>query len=407
MTPVIAVLATLDTKAAEAAFLADQLRAQGCRPLLIDMGVVGEAGLPADHDRQAVARAGGRPLDELLAAPSREEASPVMVDGAAALLDQALAADQLHGVLGLGGTQGTSSCTAVMRRLPYGLPKVMLSTVASGDTAPFVDIKDITMMPSVGDLLGLNPITRRMLANAAGAVAGMARVDEPMTPARGDRPVVGLTNLGVLTEGALTAIRLLEERGYEAIVFHAVGSGGRAMEQMMRDGLIGAVLDYAMGEISDHLFDGLRSGGPERMTVAAELGLPQVVCPGGAEHVGLLVPANTVPPAWEGHLHVFHSPIILAPRLSAEQLAEVGRDVGRRLAATRGRAAMVLPEGGTSRYGIPGGPLHDPAGDAAFLESLEAHCPATVRCLRSPAAAEDEAFVRLAVDTLVDLIENG
>ncbi len=405
MDTVVAVLATLDTKGQEARYLREQIEAQGARALLVDMGVVGEAKEPADLSREVVAEAGGTALSELLKKPTRQEASPVMIRGATALLAERVAAGQVHAVLGMGGTQGTSNCAQVLQALPYGLPKILVSTVASGDTSAFVGIKDVTMMFSVGDLLGLNPFTRKVLANAAGAAVGMARVDVPVAAARGDKPVIGMTNLGVLTQGAMHALELFERAGYEVIVFHAVGSGGRAMEQMMKEGLIGAVFDYALGEISDEVFHGLRAGGPERLTVAGELGLPQVICPGGAEHVGLIVEPDTVPERWSDHQVVFHNPIILAPRLSASELEQVAAEVGRRLAHTRGRASFLFPAGGTSRYGIPGGELHDPEGDRAFRDALRAHLPDTIEFEELEAHAEAPAFVQAAVDRLIAWIE--
>lgn len=406
MTATIAVLATLDTKGQEAEYLRERLEALGAEALLIDIGVVGEPQARPDVTREEVAAAGGTPLAELLKAPTRQEASPVMTAGATAILGERLAAGAVHAVLGLGGTQGTSNCTQVMQALPYGFPKVMVSTVASGDTSAFVGIKDVTMMFSVGDVLGLNPITRKILANAAGAAWGMASCGVELDVQRGDRPVVGLTNLGVLTDGAMKAIELFNEKGYEVIVFHAVGSGGRAMEQMMRDGLIGAVFDYALGEIADDVFDGLRAGGPERLTVAGELGLPQVLCPGGAEHIGLIVDEpNVVPERYKDHKSVFHNPIIFAPRLSVDELGRVAVEVGKRLQGTRGDAAFLIPRGGVSRYSVSGGPLHDPASDAAFFDALKANLPATVEVVELDTHAEDDAFVREAVERLVAMIE--
>ncbi len=407
MTKTIAVLATLDTKADEANYVREQIEALGAAALLIDIGVVGEPGTSVGVTRQQVASAGGSSLDQILENPTREEASPIMVRGATSLLNSRIASGDVHGVIGLGGTQGTSNCTAVMQALPYGFPKVMVSTVASGDTSAFVDIKDIVMVPSVGDILGLNALTRKILANAAGAVVGMATVEVGLDTERapGSKPLIGMTNLGVLTEGAMLAMKLFEESGYEVIVFHAVGSGGRAMEQLMREGVIGAVFDYALGEISDDVFDGLRAGGSDRLTVAAELGLPQVLCPGGAEHIGLIVdPPNTVPERWQDHLHVFHNPIILAPRLNADELTQVGREIGSRLDKCQGNAVMMLPLQGTSRYGIEGEPLRDPAGDDAFFEAIRSSLPASVEVVEIDAAAEDEAFVEAAVHRLIGMI---
>jgi uncharacterized protein (UPF0261 family) len=293
-----------------------------------------------------------------------------------------------------------------MRALPYGLPKVMVSTVASGDTKPYVDIKDIAMMFSVGDILGLNSFTRKILANAAGAAHGMAQVEVAFETGGRDRPLIGMTNLGVLTKGAMHALELFEQAGYEAIVFHAVGTGGRAMEQMMKEGIIGAVFDYALGEITDGLFDGLRAGTPERLTVAGKLGLPQVICPGGAEHLGILVdPPNTVPERWRDHLHVFHNPVVLAPRLKPNELVTVARAITERLQHTKGNAVFMIPRGGTGSYAKVGSPLRDPAGDAVFFAELEARMPAAIEVVEREADAEDPAFVSECVERLIAMIE--
>jgi uncharacterized protein (UPF0261 family) len=329
-----------------------------------------------------------------------------MARGATQILQKMIAEDSVHGVIGLGGLQGTALCTQVMRELPYGFPKVMVSTVASGDTSAYVDIKDITMMFSVGDILGLNRFTRKILANAAGAAHGMAQVDVTLDTRARDKPVIGITNLGVLTKGALKAIEYFREAGYETIVFHAVGSGGRAMEQMMKDGIIGAVFDYALGEISDELFDGLRAGTPERLTVAGKLGLPQVICPGGAEHLGITVdPPNTVPERWKDHTYVFHNPVVLAPRLKADELILVANQITKRLAHTKGKAVFMIPTGGTGSYAKEGGPLRDTEGDRVFFDALKSDLPSCIELLERDTHAEDPDFVREAVDRLIALIE--
>jgi uncharacterized protein (UPF0261 family) len=405
----IAILATLDTKGAEAHFLRKQLKELGSRALVVDMGVLGEPASKADVKRKEVARAGGTPLAELVKSPTREAASPVMVAGATKLLLKKLKAGKIHGVIGLGGLQGTAACTAVMRALPYGVPKVMVSTVASGDTSAYVGVADITMMFSVGDILGLNQFMRKVLANAAGAAHGMAQVKVALAPTkrkRGSKPLIGISNLGVLTQGTLLAQQLFAKRGYEVIVFHAVGTGGRAMERMMRQGLIGAVFDYAMGEISDALFQGLRAGDADRMTVAGELGLPQLLCPGGAEHLGILVATpHALPDRWKDHRHVWHNPVVLAPRLNGEELKIVAQEVGRRLAHTKGNAVLMIPKLGTGAYAKPGGPMNDPAGDAVFFAELKSCTPNTIEVVERDLHAEDPAFVAEAVDRLIGLIE--
>ena len=328
MNKTIAVLATLDTKGQESNYLREQIEKLGGSALLIDMGVIGEPETRTDISRGELAAAGGTPLEDILENPTRQDAAPIMVDGAIRIVTRLIDEDRIHAIICLGGTQGTSNGSQVLQSLPYGFPKIMVSTMASGDTSPFVGIKDITMMFSVSDILGLNPFTCRILANAAGAACGMARIDQPISSEKKDRPLIGMTNLGVLTQGAMVALDLFKQAGYEVIVFHAVGSGGRAMEQMMKEGIIGAVFDYALGEISDELFDGLRASGPERLTVAGKLGLPQVICPGGTEHLGLIVSTpNEVPEKYSRHKYTFHSPIIFAPRLNGDEMVRVAKEI--------------------------------------------------------------------------------
>ena len=311
MPKTIALLITLDTKAQEAGFLKEQIEDRGHKVMLLDIGVIGHPGIGATYSREAVVSAGGGSLEELLIEPTREKSNPFVVKGCIEILGKSIKANRIHAVIGLGGTQGTSTCTEVMRALPYGFPKIMVSTIASGDVSGFVGIKDITMMFSVSDILKLNPFTRKILANAAGAACGMAEGETEFAIKQGKKPLIGMTNLGVLTQGTIEAVNYFESKGYEVIVFHAVGSGGRAMEQMMKEGIIRAVFDYAMGEIADDVWSVLRAGGPERLTVAGKMGLPQVLCPGGAEHLGILVPPNEVPDEYKDHQYVFHSPVVL------------------------------------------------------------------------------------------------
>ena len=406
MTKTIALLVTLDTKSQEADYLIEQIESRGHRALLMDIGVVGNPGTPATISREEVAEAGGSSLQDLLKNPTREEAGPVMVKGCINILLDKIAADKVHAVLGLGGTQGTSSGCDIMQALPYGLPKIMVSTIASGDTSGFVGIKDITMMFSVSDILKLNPFTRKVLANAAGAACGMAEVETKFVMEKGEKPLIGMSNLGVLTNGAMQAIQLIEERGYEVIVFHAVGSGGKAMEQMMKEGIIGAVFDYAMGEIADDVWSVLRAGGPERLTVAGKLGIPQVLCPGGAEHLGILVPPNKVPDEYKDHDYVFHSPVVFVPRLNAKEIVRVAADICKRLQHTKGNAYFMIPRGGVGRYSKVGASLYDKESDDAFFSYLINHLPDTIEVVDCEEYVEDPAFVKKGVDLLMGMIEH-
>lgn len=406
MKKTIALLITLDTKDQEAAYLKSQIEDIGHFALIMDIGVIGKPGIEADIPRDEIIKKGGGSLIEILKEPTRERSNPFLVKGCIDILNRKITNDDVHAVLGLGGTQGTSTCCEIMQALPYGFPKIMVSTIASGDTSGFVGIKDITMMFSVSDILKLNPFTRKILSNAAAAACGMAEVKTKFTMSKGDKPLIGMTNLGVLTNGSMEAIDYIESKGYEVIVFHAVGSGGRAMEQMMKEGIIGAVFDYAMGEIADDVWGVLRAGGPERLTVAGKLGLPQVLCPGGAEHLGILVSPNEVPEEFKNHKKVFHSPVVFVPRLNEQEIIKVADDICKRLQYTKDKAYFMIPKGGVGRYSYAGGILEDKSSDEAFFNRLKEKMPKNIEVLERDTNAEDPAFVREAIDLLIELIEN-
>lgn len=398
----IVVLATLDTKGQEAEYLRQQISRFGDTTLVVDTGVVGTPATKADITREEVAAAGGTPLAQLLAHPSREVAAPVMAEGATRIVSRLVAEGKVHGVVAMGGTQGTTLSTTVMRALPYGFPKVMVSTMASGNVAPWVDIKDITMMFSVTDILGLNPVSRKILANAAGAVCGMAAVEVSMTP--GHRPLVGVTTVGITTQGAMQAIKVLEDAGYETIVFHAIGPGGRAMEQLMKEGVIGAVLDYSTIEVSNEMHHALLAGGPERLTTAGKLGLPQVLCPGAIEVLVYNEP-ETVPPPFNTRTLIRHSPKITDVRLDATEMAEVGKEVARRLQHTTDEAVFLIPTAGYDSYAVEGMGFYDPEADAAFVAALKANLPPNIRVVERATHIEDPAFATEAAESLIRLIE--
>jgi len=401
----VAILATLDTKADEADFMRQEIERLGGKALLIDLSVIGESAIKADVSKEEVIVAGGGTLAELLDGPSREKASPVIVAGATKILLDLQLAGKIHSVVTLGGTQGTSTCAPILQALPYGFPKVMLSTAASGDTSPFVGIKDITMMFAVSDILGLNVFSRKILANAAASAWGMAQVEQCITKSTA-KGVIGMSNLGVLTKGAMHAIKLFEKAGYEVITFHAIGAGGDAMEQMMKEGIITAVFDYAMGEIADGYFDALRAGSPDRLTTAGKLGLPQVICPGGSEHLGLLVSEpNKVPAGWEDHQITWHTPYVFVPRLNAEEQAKVANTIGERLQHSKDKTLFLMPLKGVSSYSAEGGELYNTDLDAAYWQSLQKALPDSIEVESLELTAEDPAFVEHAVSKLISMIE--
>jgi len=406
MAKVIAILATLDTKAAEANFMREEVQALGGEALIIDIGVVGTAGIAADVTRKEVIAAGGGDLDELLEQPTREKAQPLVIAGATKILTSLVAEKKIHAVVTLGGTQGTSTCAPVLRALPYGFPKVMLSTAASGDVGPFVGIKDITMMFAVSDILGLNVFSRKIIANAVAAAWGMAQIERDITKSEA-KGVIGMSNLGVLTKGAMYATQLLENAGYEVIAFHAIGAGGEAMEQMMKEGIITGVFDYAMGEIADATFGALRASGEERLTIAGKLGIPQVLCPGGSEHLGLLTQQpNVAPEGWEDNMITWHSPVVFVPRPTAEQQHKIAENIGKRLVHSTENSIFMMPLKGVSSYSAEGGDLYDTALDAAYWKSVQETLPEDLKVETYDLTAEHPKFVEACVNHLISMIES-
>ena len=401
MAKTVALLATLDTKGVEIAYMRDCVIARGHRALVIDSGLMGEAVTTADIPNTRVAEAGGSSLQTLRRNADREELAPIMAAGATRLVRELVARGEIHALVALGGTQGTTLSTAVMRALPYGFPKIMVSTMASGNVARWVGTRDITMMYSVTDIMGLNPFMRRVLANAVGAACGMAEVELPDSAAK---PLVAVTTVGITTQGAMKAAEVLQAGGYETIVFHAVGTGGRAMEEMMREGVIGAVLDYSTIEVSNEMFHALLAGGPDRLTTAGALRLPQVLCPGAIEVLVFNEP-ETVPAQYRDRRLVRHSPQITDLRLNRKEMADVGREVGRRLGSTKDDAVFLVPKAGYDSYATEGEAFFDPDADAAFVEALRASVPDRVAVVERDLDINDPAFATEAAKTLIGLMQ--
>jgi uncharacterized protein (UPF0261 family) len=400
----IIVMATLDTKGTEALFIRRHIEGCGLKAVLIDTGVVDRPSATADIPRERVAEAGGVAFSKLSEKPTREEAAPVMAEGATRIVLDLVSKGLAHGIISVGGTQGTTLSTKVMRSLPYGFPKVMVSTMASGNVRPWVDIKDITMMFSVADILGLNAFTRQILANAAAAVCGMATVTAELSSR--DEHLVAITTVGITTRGAMAAVESLERGGYQTIVFHANGAGGRAMEQMMKEGIIDGVLDYATIEVSNELHHAMLAGGPERLTTAGKLGIPQVLCPGAIEVLVFGEP-DSVPDRYRGRTLIRHSPQITDVRLNTTEMAEVGQEVARRLSHTQRDAVFLVPSAGYDSYATEGQGFYDPEADAAFVGELKAGVPPCIQVLERQMHIEDPAFAQEAANKLVELMTSG
>src|SRR5438093_3228983 len=289
-----------------------------------------------------------------------------MAEGAERVVVQLHADGRLDGILALGGSGGSSIATRAMRALAVGVPKLMVSTVASGDTRPYVGAVDVTMMYSVVDIAGVNRVSARIMANAAAAIAGMAGAQVPPLE---QRPLVAATRFGVTTPCVTRARERLEELGYEVLVFHATGAGGQSMEALVTGGFVAGVLDVTTTELADELVGGVLSAGPERLEAAGAAGVPQVVSLGALDMVNF-GPRETVPPRFEERNLYVHNPTVTLMRTTADECAELGRIVGRKLSAATGPTALVVPLNGVSLIAVEGQPFHDAAADEALLEGL-------------------------------------
>jgi uncharacterized protein (UPF0261 family) len=369
VTRAVLLIGTLDTKGEEFRFLRERLRAGGVGVVVADVGTLGEPAFRADIPREEVGAQAGVDIAALTAAADRGRAVTAMA-GAAALLARRLYDEgRIQGVLSAGGSGNTAIATAAMRALPVGVPKLMVSTMAAGDTRDYVGGVDVTLMASVTDVAGLNSVSSRILANAAAAIAAMVLAPPPET-AR-DRPLVGATMFGVTTPCVTRAREALEERGYEVLVFHATGTGGRAMEALIDGGFLAGVLDVTTTELCDELVGGVLSAGPERLEAAGRSGIPQVVSLGALDMVNFGT-RDTVPPQFRHRNLYVHNPSVTLMRTTPEECAELGRRIARKLTAARGPVSVFVPLRGVSMIDAEGQPFHDPAADAALFDALRA-----------------------------------
>jgi uncharacterized protein (UPF0261 family) len=385
----VVIIGTLDTKGEELGFARDVIEAAGLDVHLIDTGVMGDPEIEPDTTAAEVAAAADTTLDHLREDAERGEAMEAMGEGAAAIATQLHEEGVLDGVLGLGGSGNTSIATTAMRALPVGVPKLMVSTMASGDVEPYVGAKDIAMMYSVADIEGLNQLSRRVISNAALAVVGMV-ANEPDIEVE-ERPTIGITMFGVTTPCVQTAREYLEDNGYETIVFHATGTGGQAMENLVRQGIIDGVLDVTTTEWADELVGGVLNAGPNRLDAAAETGAPQVVSTGALDMVNF-GPRDSVPEEFEGRQFHIHNPQVTLMRTTPAENAELGEIIGEKLAAATGPTALFLPLKGVSMIDVEGEDFYDPEADQALFDALREHVGDTVELVEMDTDLNDEEF---------------
>lgn len=405
MTKTILLIGTLDTKGDEYAYVRDLIIKRGHAVRVIDASVYERTGAPLGFEADAgpadVAQAGGGDLAALRSANDRNAALVTMTTGVVALARAWFAEGRFDGVLGLGGSGGTALATAAMRELPVGVPRVMVSTVGSGDTAPYVGGMDIVMLHSVLDISGLNRISRRVLSNAVGAVCGMVEQPSPETDASAERPLIAATMFGVTTQCVTRVRELLDAAGYEVLVFHATGSGGRAMEALIAGGLIAGVADVTTTEWADELVGGMLGAGPHRLEAAGKQGIPQVVSVGAVDMVNFMGPFENIPATFKGrHFHIHNANVTLM-RTTPEENAQIGKVIAEKLNAATGPTALLLPLKGVSAMAGEGGPFYDADADAALFGAIRENIKAPVELVELDLAINDAAFADAIAERLI------
>lgn len=396
----VVLLGTLDTKGREYEFMRTRLHEAGVDSILVDAGVYGAEGASPDIACEEVAAAAGEDAAALASAGDRGAAVTAMSRGAEAVLNRLYEEGRVDGVLAMGGSGGTSLAAHAMRALPVGVPKLIASTVASGDTRPYVGARDIAMMYSVVDIAGINRLSGQILANAAGAIAGMVQISRPEIE---DRPLVGATMFGVTTPCVTAARERLEADGYEVLVFHATGTGGQSMESLVRDGYISAVLDTTTTELADELVGGVFSAGPDRLEIAGKLGLPQVVSLGALDMVNF-GPKDTVPERFADRNLYVHNEQVTLMRTTPEECAQLGEILARKLNASSGPVALFVPLKGVSMIAVEGQAFHDPAADEALFSAIRDRVRDPVELVELELDINDPEFAQAMVDKLEAMV---
>lgn len=403
MTKVVAIVAALDTKGEEARLLRDFVAGQGLTPLVIDVGVLGAPAIPSDVARAEVATAGGADLAELVRTQDKAGAMAAMTRGAAVVAARLYAEQRIDGVIGLGGSAGTLIATSAMRALPVGVPKLVVSTVAAGDTRPYVGTKDVTMMYSVVDIAGINRLSARILTNAAAAICGMVQAEVPEVS---ERPIIAASMFGNTTACVDRARKGLEAAGYEVLVFHATGTGGQTMESLISDGFVAGVLDVTTTEWADELCGGVFNAGPERLDAVAKAGVPQVIAPGCLDMVNFGAP-ETVPEKYRDRILYHWNPNVTLLRTNPDENAALGMIIAAKANASTGPVAVLLPLRGVSQLDSEGGAFWWPEADAALFDAIRKNLRKDIPLHELDYNVNDPEFADAAAQVLLHLVDKS
>jgi uncharacterized protein (UPF0261 family) len=401
----ICLIGAFDTKAAEYAFVRQQILSRGHEVLTVNTGVMGTTAIfPVDVKAEKIAEAGGGNLAQLREEKDRGKAMRIMCAGAPVIIKSLYNDGKIDGIIGMGGTGGTTVVTSAMRILPVGFPKVCVSTTASGDVATYVGTKDITMIPSIVDVAGINCISRIIFSRAAGAICGMVEADIPKT--KEDKPVVAASMFGNTTECVNACMDKLMEKGYEVLVFHATGTGGKTMESLVREGLVDAVLDITTTEWADTVCGGVFDAGPERLNAPGEMGIPHLIVPGCVDmaNFGRM---DTVPEKYKKTRRIFYewNPSVTLMRTSKEENEKMGRIFAEKANAAKGPVALLIPLKGVSILDSDGGPFCDRDADKAMFDAIKASVKQGIPVVELDNNINDPEFSTKAVEMLLDLIQ--
>lgn len=394
----VVLVGALDTKSPDYDFVRGLIQSQGLQTILVDFGILGEPIIPVDISNDDVARAGGSSISDLRERGDKSLAMRTMSAGLAKMVTELYAQGRVGGILAMAGSGGTAIATAGMRALPVGVPKLMVSTVAAGDIAPYVGERDITMMPSVVDVAGVNRISRRIYTNAANAIANMVRQESP--PALDDKPLITASMFGNTTPCINHAKELLEKQGYEVLIFHATGTGGRTMEGLLADGYATANLDLTTTELADEVCGGLLSAGPERLMAAARRGVPTVLAPGCVDMANFWGVA-TVPEHYRQRTLYEWNPNVTLLRTNVEENQRIGEMIARAANASGGPVTILLPLRGVSQLDSPGGAFWDPEADGACYAAIKANLRPGIPLIELDCNINDPIFAEQAVACLL------
>lgn len=402
----VLIVGALDTKGQEFSYLKKELEEKEIDVILMDVGVLGKPYINADITREEVARAGGSDINKLISGADRGKAIEVMMNGVSKITKSLYEENKISGIIGMGGTAGTGLASAAMQVVPIGVPKVIISTMACGDTSIFVNGKDINMIYSVTDILGLNSISRRIISNGAAALAGMVKYNEVLKVIE-EAPLIATSMMGVTTECVKKAKEKLNEHGYEIIAFHAIGSGGKSMENIIdedHDGLIKGVLDITTTEIANYLIGGVCSSGPNRLEVAGRKSLPQVVSCGALDFVNFI--PNFIPEKYKNRKFHLHNPQTILMRTTKEENIRVAQIISEKLNKSKGKVTFFVPLRGFSELDAEGKDFYDPEADEAFVQTLENNLSSRIELVKCDNHINDGDFAIKLVDCLLNMIQD-